>query len=152
MANEIKVGATCTRTLVVDRARTIDFLGEDLRIYATPELIRDIEQVCLDFLQDHVTSGQSSVGTEVSVEHAGATPLGGEVRIEAEVMAIDGRSVTFRVAAHDAVETVCTGIHRRFVVDVERLKSRVRKKAEATAIAATAATAAIAAIAAPAVR
>ncbi|SDC73088.1 Predicted thioesterase [Cupriavidus sp. YR651] len=133
MENDIKVGATCTRTLVVDRARTIDFLGEDLRIYATPELVRDIEQVCLDFLQDHVTPGQSSVGTEVSVEHAGATPLGGEVRIEAEVTAADGRSVTFRVAARDAVETVCTGIHRRFVVDVERLKSRVRKKVEAAA-------------------
>lgn len=145
MENDIKVGARCIRTLEVDRARTIDFLGEDLRIYATPGLVRDIEQTCLDFLQDHVTAGQSSVGTEVSVAHAGATPLGGEVRIEVEVAAVDGRSVTFNVAAHDAVETVCTGIHRRFVVDVERLKSRVRKKAEAAASAATTATAAPAA-------
>ena len=133
MENEIKVGARCIRKLEVDRARTIDFLGEDLRIYATPELVRDIEQTCLDFLQDHVTAGQSSVGTEVSVAHAGATPLGAEVRIEVEVAAVDGRSVTFNVAAHDALETVCTGTHRRFVVDVERLKSRVRKKAEAAA-------------------
>lgn len=132
MPDDIGTGATCARTLVVDRARTIDFLGEDLRIYATPELVRDIEQVCLNFLQERLPSGQSSVGTSVSIEHAGATPLGGTVTIEAEVTEVDGRSVTFRVSARDAVETVCTGVHRRFVVDIDRLKSRVRKKVAAS--------------------
>ncbi|RZT35490.1 thioesterase family protein [Cupriavidus agavae] len=151
MVKNIELGARCTRTLAIDRARTIDFLGDDLRIYATPELVRDIEQTCLDFLQGHVAPGQSSVGTEVSVEHAGATPLGGELRIEVEVIAVEGRSVTFRVAAHDDVETVCTGTHRRFVVDIERLKSRVRKKADAGATASVA-TATSVATTAPALR
>ncbi|WP_455281990.1 thioesterase family protein [Cupriavidus necator] len=128
MKNGLQPGATCSRTLTVDRQRTIDFLGESLRIYATPELVRDIEQTCLDFLQGYLDDGESSVGAEVSVQHSGATPLGGEVRISAEVTAIDGRSVTFSVAAEDAVETVCSGTHRRFVVDIERLRARVQKK------------------------
>jgi predicted thioesterase len=128
MKQGLKSGATCARTLTVDRQRTIDFLGESLRIYATPELVLDIEQTCLDFLQGYLDDGESSVGAEVSVQHSGATPLGGEVRISAEVAAIDGRSVTFRVTAEDALETVCTGMHRRFVVEVERLRARVQKK------------------------
>ncbi|BDB24361.1 thioesterase family protein [Cupriavidus sp. P-10] len=128
MKNGLQPGATCARTLTVDRQRTIDFLGESLRIYATPELVRDIEQTCLDFLQGFLDDGESSVGAEVSVQHTGATPLGGEVRIYAEITVIDGRSVTFSVTADDAVERVCSGTHRRFVVDVGRLRARVQKK------------------------
>lgn len=129
MKDSLKTGATATRSLTVDRPRTIDFLGETLRIYATPELIRDIEQTCLDFLQDHADAGESSVGTEVSIRHSGATLLGGEVRINAEVTAIEGRSVTFRVAASDGIEEICTGTHSRFMVNVDKLRTRVQAKA-----------------------
>lgn len=129
MKDSLKTGAAATRSLTVDRPRTIDFLGETLRIYATPELIRDIEQTCLDFLQDHADAGESSVGTEVSIRHSGATLLGGEVRINAEVTAIEGRSVTFRVAASDGIEEICTGTHSRFMVNVDKLRTRVQAKA-----------------------
>jgi predicted thioesterase len=129
MKNTLQAGARTTRALTVDRARTIDFLGETLRIYATPELIRDIEHTCLDFLQAHVDDGESSVGTEVSIRHSEATLLGGEVTISVEVAAIDGRSVSFRVSARDAVEEICTGTHSRFVVNVAKLRARVEAKA-----------------------
>lgn len=132
----LKTGTAFSRTLTVDRARTIDFLGEALRIYATPELVRDIEQTCLDHLQAFLGEGESSVGTEVSIAHTGATPLGGEVRIDAEITAIDGRSVTFRVSAADSVEPICTGTHKRFVVDIGKLAARVQKKTDAVRAAA----------------
>ncbi|MGO4331235.1 thioesterase family protein [Cupriavidus sp. 2TAF22] len=129
MKNSLIAGAATSRTLTVDRPRTIDFLGEALRIYATPELVRDIEQTCLDFLADYAQAGESSVGTEVSVRHSGATLLGGEVTIRAEVSAVDGRSVTFRVSARDGIEEICTGTHSRFVVNVDKLRARVEAKA-----------------------
>ena len=128
MKNGLQPGATCARTLTVDRQRTIDFLGESLRIYATPELVRDIEQTCLDFVQGFLDDGESSVGAEVSVQHTGATPLGGEVRIHAEITAVHRRSVTFSVTSDDEVQPVCSCTHRRFIVDVERLRARVQKK------------------------
>ena len=43
MKNELSAGATTRRDITVDRRRTVDFLGESLRIYATPELVRDVE-------------------------------------------------------------------------------------------------------------
>jgi hypothetical protein len=40
----LHAGSATERRLSVDKERTISFLGEDLRIYATPRLVDDIEQ------------------------------------------------------------------------------------------------------------
>lgn len=122
-------GELYSRTIPVDRDRTISFLGEALRIYATPQLINDIEQTCLDYLLEHVEDGANSVGTAVDIAHTGATLLGMHVRIDVKVARIEGRAVKFDVAVFDDVEQVCSGSHSRFVIDVEKLKTRVAAKA-----------------------
>ncbi|SAL84348.1 Fluoroacetyl-CoA thioesterase [Caballeronia arvi] len=132
--DSLRVGATHSRTIEVDRERTISFLGEDLRIYATPKLIDDIEQTCLDYLLDFVDKGENSVGTAVDIAHTGATLLGVRVRIEVKVASIDGRAVKFDIAVFDDIEQVCTGSHSRFVVNVEKLKARVGEKASRAGI------------------
>ncbi|SAL11842.1 Fluoroacetyl-CoA thioesterase [Caballeronia peredens] len=127
--DSLRVGALCSRTIEIDRDRTISFLGEDLRIYATPKLIDDIEQTCLDYLLGFVDEEENSVGTAVNIAHTGATLLGMTVRIEVSVANIEGRAVRFDVAVFDDIEQVCAGSHSRFVVNVEKLKARVREKA-----------------------
>lgn len=127
--DSLKVGATHSSTVEVSRERTISFLGENLRIYATPYLINDLEQTCLDFLLAHVEVGENSVGTHVNVAHMGATLMGMSVKIEVKVVSIEGRAVKFQVAAYDGVEQVCSGDHTRFVVNVDKLRLRVADKA-----------------------
>lgn len=112
-------------------ARTGDFLGDDLRIYATPELVRDVEQACLDFLLDHADVGESSVGTAIALKHVGATLLGQTVRIDARVRAVDGRSVDFDFSVHEGGEEVASGTHSRYVVNVARLRAKVHAKVDA---------------------
>ena len=126
MKNELRAGATTRRDLTVDLPRTVDFLGESLRIYATPELVRDVEQTCLDFLLAHVDAGENSVGTAIALKHGGATLLGQPVRIDAHVTAVEGRSVAFEVSVHEGDKEVASGTHSRFVVDVERLRAKVQ--------------------------
>lgn len=126
MKNELGAGATTTRDLTVDRRRTVDFLGESLRIYATPELVRDVEETCLDFLLGHVDEGENSVGTAIALKHGGATLLGQPVRIDACVSAVDGRSVTFEFTVHEGDKEVASGTHSRFIVNVERLRAKVQ--------------------------
>lgn len=126
MTNELEVGAIARRKLVVDLPRTVDFLGDALRLYATPELVRDVEQTCLDFLLDHVDAGENSVGTAIALQHGGATLLGQAVRIEARVNAVDGRSVGFDFTVHEGDKEVARGTHSRFVVNVERLRAKVQ--------------------------
>lgn len=126
MKNELSTGATTRRDITVDRRRTVDFLGESLCIYATPELVRDVEETCLDFLLGHVEEGENSVGTAIALKHGGATLMGQPVRIDARVSAVDGRSVTFDFSVHEGDKEVASGTHSRFVVNVERLRAKVQ--------------------------
>jgi predicted thioesterase len=129
MKDTIKVGMSATRRIEVDTARTIDFLGENLRVYATPELVRDFEIVCREFLLDHTDPGEDSVGTGISVTHGGATLRGMTVDITVTVSKIDGRLVTFDLLARDPIEEISRGSHGRFVVEVDKLRQRVAGKA-----------------------
>jgi fluoroacetyl-CoA thioesterase len=129
MKDTIKVGMSATRQIEVDTPRTIDFLGENLRVYATPELVRDFEIACRDFLLQHTDAGEDSVGTGISVTHGGATLRGMKVDINVTVAKIDGRLVTFDLLAKDAIEEISRGTHSRFVVEVEKLRGRVAGKA-----------------------
>src|ERR1035438_4733931 len=84
-------GISRTASLVVDRPRTIDFMGEDLRIYATPEVLRDIEMTCRDLLLECCDPGEDSVGMHVAFNHSAATPLGMAVSVTATVASVEGR-------------------------------------------------------------
>lgn len=128
MKDTLKPGLNATRRVDIDAKRTISFMGEDLRVYATPELVRDIEATCLDLIAQHAEAGESSVGIGIDINHGGATPLGSWVEISATVSAVEGRQVAFEVVARDPVEEVSRGSHRRFVVEVEKLKSRLAGK------------------------
>jgi predicted thioesterase len=133
MKETLRPGATKTKRLAVDKDRTIGFMGEEGRVYGTPYLVGDIEHTCRDLLLDHADAGEDSVGMEIAVRHLAPTTLGMEVEITATVKAVEGRKVTFEVAAKDEIEPIAAGTHTRFVVDVgktyERLKAKAAKRA-----------------------
>jgi fluoroacetyl-CoA thioesterase len=129
MKESLEPGLSLTRRVTIDAPRTIDFLGESLRVYATPELVRDIELTCRELLRAHCAPGEDSVGTGIGITHGGATLLGMWVDINATVRSVEGRKVVFDVVARDAVEEVSRGEHGRFVVEVDKLRARVAAKA-----------------------
>jgi fluoroacetyl-CoA thioesterase len=132
MKSGLQPGVTHTRTITVDKPRTVDFLGENLRVYATPELVRDFEVTCREFLLGYCDPGEDSVGTGISVTHSGATLLGMKVGITITVKAVEGRKVSFELLARDGGEEISRGEHGRFVVEVEKLRARVAAKAKQT--------------------
>jgi predicted thioesterase len=129
MQPSLAPGLIATRTVIIDRPRTIDFLGENLRVYATPELVRDFEIACRELLLSHCDPNEDSVGTGISITHGGASLLGMKVEIRVVVQAVTGRMVKFALTARDNVEEISTGEHTRAVVDVEKLRARVAAKA-----------------------
>ncbi len=129
MKTTLAVGLSSTRTFAIDRERTIDFMGEAARVYATPMLVRDIEIACREFLLGHLDPGEDSVGTRVEIDHLAATLLGMKVSIEVKVAELKGRAVTFEVTASDGVDTICRGKHSRFIVDVKQTEQRLAAKA-----------------------
>ncbi|MCP5088685.1 MAG: LysR family transcriptional regulator [Rhodobacteraceae bacterium] len=129
MYENLTVGTSESRKITVDPDRTIDFMGEDCRVYATPSLVRDIEHTCRDLIVERVPEGQDSVGTIVSIAHTAPTLLGMEVTVTATVTEVDGRKVVFEVIANDPLDTICKGRHERFIVDIDKTQARLRQKA-----------------------
>lgn len=128
MKPSLQAGLSSQRTFTVDRERTIDFMGEDGRVYATPMLVHDIEHCCRDLILEHLDDGEDSVGTAVSVQHTAATLLNMTVTVTVTIAAVEGRLVRLDVTAEDDIEPIGSGSHNRFVVDrsktVERLKAK----------------------------
>ena len=131
MKKSLREGITKLARVHIDDARAISFMGDDGRVYATPELVRDIETTCRDLLLENVEEGQDSVGTHIDVSHIAATPVGMPVDITVTVSSVDGRMVSFEIGACDAVEQICHGTHSRFIVDVAKTIERLRKKIDA---------------------
>jgi fluoroacetyl-CoA thioesterase len=133
MKQSLRPGISKVKRFSVDRDRTISFMGEEGRVYATPSLVRDMEHTCRDLLIEHADEGEDSVGVEITVRHLAATLPDMEVEITATVKSVEGRRVTFELKAKDEIEQIGVGSHTRFVVDVaktfERLKAKAAKRA-----------------------
>ena len=130
MKPTLAAGLAATTTIAIDRERTIDFMGEQARVYATPMLVRDIEVACRDLLLEHLDPGEDSVGTRVEIDHLAATLLGMTVRIEAKVTEVKGRAVMFEVSAHDGIDAIARCKHGRFIVDLKKTAERLAAKAQ----------------------
>jgi fluoroacetyl-CoA thioesterase len=132
MKPSLQAGLSMTRRITIDGDRTIGFMGEDARVYATPKMIMDIEKTCRDLIVEHADPGEDSVGTEVSVKHLAASLPGMTVEIAVRVVSVEGRKVLFDVSAKDELDAICSGTHARFVVDtaktVERLKAKAARR------------------------
>ena len=134
MKASLVTGVTATSTLGVDRERTIDFMGENARVYATPMLVRDIELAARDLLLAHLDPGEDSVGTRIELDHLAATLLGMPVELTVTVAVVNGRAVTLEVSGRDNLELICRGRHNRFVVDVKKTEERLAAKARKAGI------------------
>lgn len=125
----LTAGASTTRRFTIDKERTISFMGEELRVYATPSMVLDIERTCRDFLVQHIKDGEDSVGARVEIDHLGPTLLGMWVDVTAKVASVEGPRVIFDVEVKDALDVVGRAKHIRFVVDKARQKQRLEAKA-----------------------
>lgn len=128
MKESLVTGLETTRRYTIDEERTIGFMGDECRVYSTPRLLHDIETVCRDLLLEHADSGEDSVGTQVKLDHTGATLLGMWIELTARVTEVNGRAVKFEFSARDALEQVASGWHSRFVVDLETTARRLKAK------------------------
>lgn len=129
MKDTLVPGLEKIRRITVDTDRTIDFMGDELRVYATPKLVHDVEHACRDLLLEHLDEGEDSVGTRIEIDHLAPTMLGMWVEVTVTIAALEGRLVTFEVGARDTIEEVAKGRHMRFIVDTAKTAQRLSAKA-----------------------
>ena len=125
----ISVGLRGEATAVVTAENTAAAAGSgSLQVFGTPYMIALMEQAACNALSPFLEEGQSSVGTRLNVSHDAATPVGMEVRAVAEVTAVDGRRITFRVTASDTAGQIGQGEHERCIIRTESFLQRTYAK------------------------
>ena len=125
----IPVGARAEMKLLVTSESATTFMGADgPRVLSTPHMIGHMELTSRDAVLPFLDAGFDTVGTHVDVYHLAAAPIGAVVTFTAEVTAVDGRRIQFRVEARDEKEKIGEGTHERAVINVAKFATRVAEK------------------------
>jgi fluoroacetyl-CoA thioesterase len=128
----IKPGLSGATEIVVAHEHTAPFVGSGrIEVLATPVMINLFEAAALAAVEHLLPPGHQSLGIHLDVSHTAATPIGLRVTATAEVVRVEGRTVTFKVAARDEFEEIGGGTHQRVVVSVARFDQRVQRKVRA---------------------
>jgi fluoroacetyl-CoA thioesterase len=97
-------------------------------VFSTPRLVGCLERAAHLATLPRLGEGQTGVGTLVNIRHLAATPVGMQARFRAELVAVDGRRLCFKVEAWDEVEKIAEGEHERFIIDIARFNERMSAK------------------------
>ena len=104
-------------------------MGEGLRVYATPFMVKDMENACRELLGEYLSEAENSVGARVEIDHLGPTLKGMWVEVKATVTGVEGRRVSFDAEIRDELDVVGKAKHVRFVVDLAKQRERLEAKA-----------------------
>ena len=126
---EITVGMKGEVGTTVDREDTAKEVGSgDLLVYATPCMVALMEGAACEAIAEALTDSQTTVGTALNIEHISATPVGLEVRAEAEVTAVEGKVITFDVRDFDEAGEIGRGTHKRVIVNSQKFLEKAYSK------------------------
>ena len=113
----------------VTENNTAETIGSgSLKVFATPAMIALMEKASCVAIKDALDEGETTVCTMVNIEHVSATPLGGEIKVESVVTAVEGRKISFEVVASDNVGIIGKGTHDRFVINAEKFMVKTNSK------------------------
>ena len=98
-------------------------------VFATGFLVGFLEWACIKAINPHLDwPEEQTVGTHINVSHEAATPVGLEVTATVELVAVEGRKLTFAVEAHDGIDLISKGTHERFVINKLKFEAKVKAK------------------------
>lgn len=128
---EITIGAKAAAQMPVTEEKTAKQVGSgSLLVFATPMMAALMEQAACEALAPFLESGETTVGTELNIQHTAATPVGLNVTAEAEVTAVNGREIAFKVTARDDAGEIGSGTHKRFLVFTEKFQNKANGRGQ----------------------
>lgn len=125
----VTVGLKSRAEVLVNGSNTANAVGSGLvPVFSTPSMIALMENAAVRAIQGRLEQGESSVGTHMDITHDAPTPVSLKVWAEAEVTAVDGRKVTFAVAAYDEKGPIGKGTHERAIIRVDKFLAKANAK------------------------
>ena len=125
----VKIGMKGEVTTLVERADTAAEVGSgSLLVYATPCMAALMEGAACEAIEKGLAEGETTVGIELNLKHIAATPVGMDVRAEAEVTAVEGKIITFFIKAYDEAGEIGNATHKRALVNAQRFLDKTYDK------------------------
>lgn len=122
----MEIGKKYTSSLVVEDKHLACNVGSgDLQVFATPMMMALMENAAMLCVADELDANSSTVGGHISSSHIKPTALGRKVTATAELIAVEGRKLKFRVSASDEEGIIGEGEHLRFIVDKARFMAKL---------------------------
>jgi fluoroacetyl-CoA thioesterase len=135
MSPDLKPGLRHVQTIHVGPHLTVPYVSpafsgfHDMpRVFATAFMVGFVEWACIEALRPYLAASEKTVGTHVNISHMAATPVGLTVTATVELLAVDGRKLTFKVSCHDGVDLIGEGRHERALIDAAKFMDRVQAK------------------------
>ena len=126
---KIEVGMKGEVSTLAEREDTALEVGSgSLLVYATPCMVALMEGAACEAIAEGLEETETTVGIELNIQHIAATPVGMEVRAEAEVTAVEGKIITFTVRAFDETGEIGKGSHKRALVNSQRFLDKAYAK------------------------
>lgn len=99
-----------------------------LPVLATPFMVALMEQAAAELCEKFTPEGISTVGTALNIRHLAPTPVGGNVRVVAELLSFDGRKAEFKVEAFDDCGLIGDGTHERFTIKADKFMEKALER------------------------
>lgn len=125
----MNIGVKGRMETVVNESNSAVAVGSGtLKVFATPAMVALVEETAWRSVVPYLEEGQTTVGTNVNVNHVSPTPLGMKVFCETELIEAEGRKLKFKVNVHDEKGLIGEGTHERFIVDADRFQAKANNK------------------------
>ncbi len=98
-------------------------------VFATGFMVGLMEWSCILAIKPYLDwPNEQSVGIKIDVNHIAATPPGFEVTVKVNLVAVEGKKLSFTIEAHDGVDLISKGTHERFIIDKKKFDERLAQK------------------------
>ena len=129
MRGKIEVGRTYQSQTRVEEWMTAEKAGnKGVPVLSTPMLVQLVEEASMQCVAPLLDADEISLGTHVDLAHLSPTPVGLIVRIEVEVLKVDGRRIEYAFTAFDEREKIGEGTHERYVTSQAKFRERLNEK------------------------
>jgi fluoroacetyl-CoA thioesterase len=132
----LKIGIKYEHKFIVPKSKIVPALYPESEeflvmpeVFATGFLVGLLEWACILAIKPYLDwPNEQTVGTHINVSHEAATPAGLEVTVKVELIAIEGRKLTFNVEADDGIDLISKGIHERYVINKQKFDEKIKLK------------------------
>lgn len=123
----LNVGKKLIKEYCVDSFMSASQVGSgSLEVLSTPYLLAFMENCCMNLVIDELEEGNTTVGIKADLSHLAPSKINSLISVEATLVNIEKRILTFEVEAFDQDVLVSKMMHQRCIVNIDRFMSKLK--------------------------